>query len=95
MQGWVAGEENDGLIIQAPASGPASISYYSPNGLRRVEQLPTVTVAAARGAEGFLVMLRALWPMATFAIPGMLDERAALGEGDEPWYSPKVPAGRG
>jgi hypothetical protein len=44
VQSWVAGEENDGLTIQAPASGTAGISYYSPTANVTSNNLPTVTV---------------------------------------------------
>ncbi len=44
VQDWVAGEENDGLIIKAPASGTAGVSYYSPTANVTSSKLPQVTV---------------------------------------------------
>lgn len=44
VQSWVAGEPNDGLILQAPAAGTAGISYYSPTASTGSASLPDVTV---------------------------------------------------
>jgi Putative amidase domain len=44
VQGWVAGEPDDGLIMQAPAAGTAGISYYSPTASVGPASLPSVSV---------------------------------------------------
>ena len=60
VQASVAGEENDGLIIQAPAAGTAGISYYSPTAGVPSSKLPQVTVGyippAVPGAPSGLVV---------------------------------------
>ncbi len=44
VQAWVGGEQNDGLIIQAPTSGTSGISYYSPAASVPASELPQVTI---------------------------------------------------
>lgn len=63
MQGAVAGEGNDGLIVQAPASGTAGISYYSPTANVASNNLPTVSV-------GYIPPSKPTAPTAMTVTPG-------------------------
>ena len=44
VQDWVAGQQNDGLVVQAPTSGTQGIAYYSPTATAPSADLPQLTV---------------------------------------------------